>query len=903
MFKRSRSIREIYDATKHFGLVITSDPALATGLNRLVDHPRLGTFALTPRQIAARYGALAAEKLYTPAQIIAELSRKKKMPVRIIDASISRIFEIWRNTGLLESCELYLQRDEIELVAEMRNLPSIELMMEEFDESFYGELNVCVLGRELFNLLDLQVIPKKRPYAEETLFTGEYSFPIDRTFAFPTANDMVNSVVDCISPEIENSVSIVMSFNSPYLSTLKSRLKCKGINIIENYLLSQDFGTRDLMKLIEMSFLQDELLVRDVKQLSSLKELNIPDTYDDWLFDSYVSYNIDDKESAIVSGFIKGLRGSSYSDAIAAAQSKLGLEPDANFFTLIEMLGLEKKKITDENYNDLYYFVRFIDIETGKCREGVLFANSLNSVYVNRGIVFYLGMDAGWTKRVGDLEYIDKKEEERKNLDKFQILLSQGAQRYYFTHLVTRGDETIPCHYFNILIDKSISGFDAPVFGKVLPEINTRDESGAERVSPGGERDEIKIGLLSQSALGRFYACPKKYAYYRLQPRIENPAMKRGTLIHNFAEFCFDYPELCEKKFDEILNVLLGEFESYLRKDEVNEERGVFKIAMKQILDFIKALEVERIAETDRGRNENILYKHFKKKKLYGNMEQWFEDVSSAITGRIDLLGNGTIYDFKTSGRRSPSAIVKSSVLSMLKKRKSPDADFQTPMYLLYLSKSVPANDSSAFSYLYPLEAKSEFILGEQVSMSQSIVRFIPKTLSAYMLSREMYEIAFEKSRAAGKLTYEQWKEFVKGFSERLDSGDEVHEDVEKQFCKLITEDLGLTPADFNRKKFETFYKEEMKSVSSLFKDIRTPRGKDGLIFMNDIQETEEFIKAALVEMNEFAATDFPNRPAFDKRKVCSNCDYLGICTGNKLWEGTSDESMETEEENLNNNI
>jgi CRISPR/Cas system-associated exonuclease Cas4 (RecB family) len=323
---------------------------------------------------------------------------------------------------------------------------------------------------------------------------------------------------------------------------------------------------------------------------------------------------------------------------------------------------------------------------------------------------------------------------------------------------------------------------------------------------------------------------------------------------------------------------------------------------MKQILDFLNSLEVDRIAETGTGRNENILYKHFRKKKLCGNTEQWFKEVSPGIIGRIDLLGNGTIYDYKTSGKRSPSTIVKSSVLSMLKKKRSTDADFQTPMYLLYLSKSAFANDFSAFCYLYPLDAKSEFILGEEVSMSKSLVRFIPKTISNYMLSREVYETACEKSKAAGKLTYEQWKEFVEVFSERLETGDEVHEDVERQFHKLITEDLGLTPGDFNRKTEETFHKNEIKSVSSLFKDIRTPRGKDGLIFLNDIEETEEYIKGALVEMNEFAGTDFPCRPAFDKRKVCNTCDYLGICTGNKLWEGTSDESFDAGEENLNNN-
>ena len=52
---RILSIDEIYSKVKDYDLVITNDIALCTALNRRVDRTSLGTFCMTPRQIALRF--------------------------------------------------------------------------------------------------------------------------------------------------------------------------------------------------------------------------------------------------------------------------------------------------------------------------------------------------------------------------------------------------------------------------------------------------------------------------------------------------------------------------------------------------------------------------------------------------------------------------------------------------------------------------------------------------------------------------------------------------------------------------------------------------------------------------------------------------------------------------------
>ena len=122
MFRRSKSIRELYEEAKGFDLVITNDPALATGLNRMVDHPRIGAFALTPRHLAARFGSLKYGELFSIPKIVAGISATERQPVRIIHPLIEKIFGIWRNTGLLENCEHFLNRNEYEKLETIRQL-------------------------------------------------------------------------------------------------------------------------------------------------------------------------------------------------------------------------------------------------------------------------------------------------------------------------------------------------------------------------------------------------------------------------------------------------------------------------------------------------------------------------------------------------------------------------------------------------------------------------------------------------------------------------------------------------------------------------------------------------------------------------------------------------------------
>lgn len=895
MFRRSKSIRELYDEAKGFDLVITNDPALATGLNRMVDHLRIGAFALTPRQLAARYGALMYGDLFSMPQIIAKLSVREKQPVRTMHPLIEKIFGIWRNTGILEYCEPYLSRDEFEFVKMLREFPTIELCMEEFDEEFIRSGKIAVAGASLFNLLDQQVLPKKKPYSVIDLFTDEDHFPVDKTFMFTSNNEIVNAIVDSVNEDNAGSTAIVINFDSPNLTSLKSRLHNKGVEIIDRKFLSRDAATQDLLKILAMSFRADELIVSEIRQLSDNCGLKISRRYDEWLFDTYVSV-IKDELALKTNNLLKGISKMKFGKVMNELENQLGMDFCKNLKDVTELLNLNNRKADEDTYNELSYFIKNIDIETERSDSGVLIANSQNSVFINREIVYYVGMDSSWTKLVGDVEYIDKSEEEVKNLEKFQILLNQGRQRIYIAASVTGGEATIPCHYFNILLKKDLKEFDDDLF-KPISAIASEHTLPELRVTQDLPVVKETTTAMSQSRLKTFYQCPKKYSYSQIIPSIDYPWMTKGTLIHNFAEFCFDYPDFCRKFFDRILERIIKEFSESSGGTQEDIERSQFRLAMEQVIKFIENLSIEK-TPYELTAEPNFLYKEFRKSKKFANSENLFSEIPPGIKGRIDLLGGNEIFDYKSSSKAtSTGSHINQSNLSILKSRKSPAADFQAPMYLLFLQMKMDDESEGCFNFVYPLADQVKVIRGQKQDVTVKSLRYIPEDYFDYLTGMDFYGMMNEKYRTVKKFSHERWIKLLMMFRDRIESGEDISQAFSDEFRRIITEEMDLEYADFNRKAEHTFEDNDIKPVGKQVQSGRIDNEKNGLIFKDDIERFKEYLADVLLEVNVFADKDFPYRPAYDKRKICYDCEYLSICTGNKLWEGSGETISETESE------
>ena len=153
MISKSKSISELYEEVKDFDLVITNDAPLATALNKMIDYPRLGYLAMTPRQLASRFAELKYNKVFERYEIVLDITRKTGKPLKLVHQMLDKVFDVWSHCGKLENTELYLSNEEKEMLSYLKEYDCLEKAMDEFDESFYSNKKIAVIGEELFTLL------------------------------------------------------------------------------------------------------------------------------------------------------------------------------------------------------------------------------------------------------------------------------------------------------------------------------------------------------------------------------------------------------------------------------------------------------------------------------------------------------------------------------------------------------------------------------------------------------------------------------------------------------------------------------------------------------------------------------------------------------------------------------
>ncbi len=202
MISKSKTISELYEEVKDFDLVITNDAPLATALNKMVDRPRLSYLSMTPRQIASRFAQLYSNRVFEKYEIVLGITQETGKPLKLVHQIVDKIFDVWNHCGKLENTELYLSNGEKEILNLLKHYDCIETAMDNFNEDFYSDKRIAVIGEELFTLLDREVLPKRGepPQSIEILKDGE--FKIDKTFLFNSSKDLIQKTISLIKKRI-----------------------------------------------------------------------------------------------------------------------------------------------------------------------------------------------------------------------------------------------------------------------------------------------------------------------------------------------------------------------------------------------------------------------------------------------------------------------------------------------------------------------------------------------------------------------------------------------------------------------------------------------------------------------------------------------------------------------------
>lgn len=889
LIKHSKSIQELYDETGGYELVITNDPTLAGALNSLINKPMIGRFAYTPKELGGKYskyyfGAkrraakceafrLISEPILSKPKVILTISKKLNKDIKTVHNAIEKILEIRNYT---KSIENHLNNDELLIYKEFLKLPTLERVMELFEPDKYLPKKVAVIGYEFFNELDKEVLPKS---FERIDIFKEYKKELNNFYIFDSEKDLGDKILELINKENENNIAIILDSDSEYVPLIESKLYSKDINIIVKEYLKDNIRYRSFIDFLSVSLNLDSCYVRDLKPFLELLGYNIEHEYLNYLFSKYVEGVNQSLEEIYY--FLKELRNKTFKDCINLFENRKIELPQQLKDVLVE-LDLYNEAISYENIHTLTYYINNFDIELNHHKKGVLFRDCKDTVYIDKPICIYVGLDSSWTKQLPDVDYINKEREEENNLNKFQILISQGNHQYYFVNGVKNNQKVMPCFYFNKLCDKEINGFEDDIFNSAkikskYSENSTILESNNEKEDKS--KSEHDFTCFSQSKLNSFVQCPKKYEFDMLSPKEEQKHFLKGNLLHEFAEFYINYKDFVNEKGDEYFaEIMLNEYLNMVENINKDLEKTNFLIGIKSLKNYIDSLELDesssmarKIHTEDKNHSDQNIFSKLLNKPLHKpNTEVYFEDSELGLKGTIDLVVNDSlIVDYKTSKAKTVGEIVKNANINLIKD----NVDFQPIVYLSKLRLENP-NKTLHFHYYFIFNNKKDVINGEGDYDSNIVkITYYPFTFNEYFLTDECQDILLSKGARSKLLNYVGKKdlaEFLK--SNPIPEDEQFNENYDGTFFKKFLEfSKGFSNTKTMEKACMDYYKELVNIRTGKSRNFKT-----ALFFKEDLDKFDEFLKEQIQLIKTYIANGFPKKPL--SKKVCENCPYYDKC-------------------------
>ena len=648
---RARSVDELYDETRDYDLVLTTDVPLSLALNRRLDQPRLGRFAATPRMLASGEFAPRRDERSLFITLVNETDLSWKHALYLVD----NILRCWEETGDLGAILGY---DRYDTEATREAIDVIERA-----ESSHGDLanytigtnqDVAVIGEEQFTALDRSILPDD--YDAISPFTSE-TFDLPEFCLFDSVTAIVETVADATSTENAEDVAVVMDRGSEYPALVESAFESTGVPYYGGPGFVDDIQIRTFLRLLRRALSSESLRLSDVRPVLTAIGIDLSVEHDHKRLRS-----INQPELDPLQAFCDSVGEHTVDEALVTYEGWCG-EAFGELRDELRQLGLLERPVDDAVLDDLEYYFQSFDIPTEEDQEGVLLAAATSAAYVDRPVVFYLGLDAGWTHGVSDKPWVDTHEKDRQYLQQFQILLQNGAEQYYLVRDTEAGKPITPCLYFHDLLDEEFEYFSD------LPHVPYTRRGSSQTVS-GFEKEAIDVTsrtveTISQSGLNTLVNCPRDYYFDRLVEGPDRDYFQKGNLFHDFAEFYVDHPDAVETVgVDAVVELMLDGMEPYVNDLDLATLESELRVGVEAITTYLDEDTPEEStydAYVKRGWG-NRFADHFGRRIDSPITEQWFENIELGGKGKVDLIHTpNRLLDYKSGQHKSASTVVKNA--------------------------------------------------------------------------------------------------------------------------------------------------------------------------------------------------------------------------------------------------
>jgi len=870
--KTAKTIDEIYNEAKSYDIVISNDAALVSALNNRIDGAKVGRLASTPKMIARdhediilerlmRSGVCSDEGIYgtmDDVKLLSTISSETGYDVRFVHGEVENIKLIRRYTKDVE--KHLFGRPSRSIYEAFAKQPTIEMVMSNFepaDHHFYEGKKVAVIGIELFDDLDKHFIPM---VFDEIDVLKEGRFDIDTFYAVGNDRQVAEHAVDLITDADPNDIAIVMDTEGPIADAVRSALYRKGIDF-KNKMPARDIeSVRDYLEFAELALSYEILTVGDVRELFAGYGAWADNRSDEYLLSRHAGALSEKvKELADVMRDIREYTFRGLCDGIVDGRSRITV------MMILDELGLIDETIDERTVGHASYLVNSmealkhnVEIPDSEKR-GVLLADCCNSVFIDRPFVIYLNIDGGWSRPPAGKEYIDRNDEEEKELLRFQVLLQQGSSRVYIVNTMKDGKPARPCPLFELL--------NTDVKGKLRKGAWS---SPSEKVSET-RRDtnaEVKeLRAFSKSSLNTYLSCPRAYMFSELIRSPDSDHTVLGNMIHEFAEFCLCYPDIAHDNMKECENMISEACAGISCPERSDVDRSNIHISVMNTARFIASLKIKDVTlnvDVSSRKKKNRFFERFNVSKATDIAEFDRASVDCPLHGEFDLLAGSRIADYKTGKPQSLSEISKKMNLS----KADEFIEMQPFVYLAILDSIVPEG-TKEFILFYTADNDAEAAADPNFNIMRNTrtVRLPNTDKEGFIRSGMLLDLVSDT----------KGREFIKNIGNDfnnalLDAGVENADGwasdkmLFERICSFVKRNAAT------EKEIRTAIKNAGEYISGCF--INT--GDEVIILRESMERFKDHVRKLHSKACGQQTSGFPCEP----RKKCDKCNFLNICTG-----------------------
>ena len=900
--KRLKTIDELYSEVKDYGMVITNDVALETALNRRIDTARLGDLAVTPLHLVAKLAPkILGERPLSDLELITKISEDTGFKLRQIYSEImnfrdirSYTQEVRENLSSLDSkiiYDSYVSYPTLEKAMGMLD-PEDNSVSKYFDKAVSG--GIAIIGPDFFNDLDKRCNPFDADIIE--IFTDD-EFRIDEIKVVGNDRELAENAAALIDENNPADYAIVLSAGDAIADSVRSALYRRKLPFINSLEMSDVPQIRDFLSFADAALDYPTLRVRNVREMFS----NLNGGFSRKT-DNYLLSRIDERDLYGKSFELRELmrriseEGVIYRDAknevcgrSARPQVTLMLEELDMLDRIIDRETLSEIRFAVENVQGLTLNVQRPESE---CK-GVLIADCKNSVYIDRPVVLYLGMEQQWNIPVVGKRYIDAEREGEVNALRLCALLQQGQKRLYCVNKLKAGSPPRPCLAFDTLFQRPCSDFSV-ICGCVSEEHWVASSYGKGNAAPSfeigyddGEVDEhgrsgsVGRGSFSKSSFDNFVACPRRFMFSSVVSSEESTYTEFGNLIHEFAEAYAVAPEKIDSvSMDELVDMVAQKYSGISSPAASELDLDKIRLAMTNVKRYICSLGIR--PELDKPvppADGNMFFRRFGIEMTSSWCETDHRLDFKHIHGIMDLQVGSCIVDYKTGKMPAVGTIKKNMSISAISER----PEFQP---LIYLALGYDKYGADAEFDLFYAMGNDVDSLGDDFDIRENViaVKLVEGNAISMVLNSDEYDSYKVDQEIKPHLSC------LKRIISESCIVDHSKWSSDEGIISSFFRNSGLNDTGGRRKKLQS----AIKKISELVADGMICCKNDSecvLIPSATMDDFLQFVDERYSRKEECLKNGFPADPA--PNIICDKCDFFDLCTRSGLdvnGEGDMDE-------------